>query len=90
MQTQQFEDFTDADWHAYAGCNTRNPKIVRHEWGEVVLDGKGICAQVINANGSGLVWAADFPTEAAARLIATTISCANDLMLYLGEAVGEL
>ncbi len=89
METRQLEDLTEADWHAYAGCNTKHPKIARHDWGEVVLDGTGICAQVIDENGSGLVWSAEFPTEAAARVIATTISCANDLMLYLGEAVGS-
>lgn len=37
-----FDSFTEADWYAFAGCETKNPLISQNEEYSIVIDGCNI------------------------------------------------
>jgi len=77
--------FDQADWNAYAGCESSDPLIARFEWGDVIVDGCFVGACVLVDDEPA--YNTEFPTEAAALVIARAIKSPNDAGEILGEAV---
>lgn len=87
--TPQLRPFTNNDWNCYQGCSGDAPEIAEHAWGEVVLDDRSVCAVLYDGGlGEHETWSTEFPTEAAARLIALAITRPEHCGKLLGESIG--
>ena len=80
----KFRDFTKEDWYGFAGCESETPQIAEDDNYTYVLDGSSLC--VVNTT---LIWGADFPTAAAAALVAQAIHAGHAPRVFLDEASGS-
>jgi hypothetical protein len=84
----KFKDFDKSDWAAYCGCETETPLIAVDGEYEYVLDGRHL--DVISYNESVGMFVGEFPTPAAAALVAQAIHAGHKPEVLLGESVGSL
>lgn len=86
--------FTKEDWYGYAGCETMTPEIGTTDDVEVVPDGSSVTATVSDPLSDDqyaiLIHASEFPSPAAARLVALAILAdPAQTSALLGEPVGS-
>lgn len=89
--TSSLRPFEDSDYFTYGGVQDENPEIAEFKWGDVVLDGCNVGGyRYDDANEETFYnqgWLGEFPTVAAARLVAEAIKTPEDLTRFLGEAI---
>lgn len=94
-QPKLLRPFTDADWNAYAGCETKAPEIAETDEGTFVLDGETINVDLYTEDEKGephvTTFTGVFVDQAQARsVIEFLIKNPKLVFRFLGEPVGFL